>query len=154
MLLQVDDSAGDSPARRRNSSARSSAALEAGIVQDATIAQSGEQARALWALRENIAEAQRREGPNIKHDISLPVSAIAALPRRGRAPRWRRRCPGVRFVTFGHLGDGNLHYNLAAPEGVDAGDVHRATRSAPTASSTISSRRTAAASAPSTASAS
>jgi FAD/FMN-containing dehydrogenase len=68
------------------------AALESGVVQDATIAQSGEQARALWALRENIAEAQRRDGPNIKHDISLPVSVIAASSTR-RAKRWRRRCP-------------------------------------------------------------
>ena len=83
---------------------------------DATIAQSGEQAAALWALRENIAEAQRREGPNIKHDISLPVSAIPAFLDEARDRRSTPRFPGVRFVTFGHLGDGNLHYNLAGPE--------------------------------------
>jgi FAD/FMN-containing dehydrogenase len=84
---------------------------------DATIAQSGEQARALWALREYIAEAQRHEGPNIKHDISLPVSAIARFLDEARAAL-AAALPGVRFVTFGHLGDGNLHYNLAGPEDV------------------------------------
>ena len=75
----------------------------------------------LWALRENISEAQRREGPNIKHDISLPVSAIPAFLPRAEAAL-RAALPGVRFVIFGHLGDGNLHYNLAAPAGADARD--------------------------------
>ena len=68
-------------------------------------------------MRENIAEAQRREGPNIKHDISLPVSAIASFLDEARVAL-AAALPGVRFVTFGHLGDGNLHYNLAGPEGV------------------------------------
>ena len=92
-------------------------ARSAASSRDAAIAQSGEQARALWALRENIAEAQRREGPNIKHDISLPVSAIpaflddAASRAGGRASR---RCGSS---IFGHLGDGNLHYNLAGARG-------------------------------------
>jgi FAD/FMN-containing dehydrogenase len=90
------------------------------MVRDATIAQSGEQARSLWALRENIAEAQRRDGPNIKHDISLPVSTIPGFLDEARAAL-TAALPGVRFVTFGHLGDGNLHYNLAAPEGVAPG---------------------------------
>ncbi len=84
---------------------------------DATIAQSGDQARALWALRENIAEAQRRDGPNIKHDISLPVSVVARFVDEACAAV-AAALPGVRLVIFGHLGDGNLHYNLAAPEGV------------------------------------
>ena len=117
-LVQVDDNAADSdlPARLERSLQH---ALESGIVQDATIAQSSEQSRALWALRENIAEAQRREGPNIKHDISLPVSAIARFLDMA-ARELAAALPGVRFVTFGHLGDGNLHYNLAAPEGAAA----------------------------------
>jgi len=115
-LVQVDDNAPDSGVSAQLERALQ-AALESGIVQDATIAQSGEQARALWALRENIAEAQRRDGPNIKHDISVPVSAIARfLDEAGR--ELKAALPGIRFVTFGHLGDGNLHYNLAAPEGV------------------------------------
>jgi FAD/FMN-containing dehydrogenase len=115
-LLQVDDNAVDSPLPAQVERALN-AALESGLVQDATIAQSGEQARALWALRENIAEAQRRDGPNIKHDISLPVSVIVRFLDEARRAL-ETALPGVRFVTFGHLGDGNLHYNLAAPEGV------------------------------------
>jgi FAD/FMN-containing dehydrogenase len=114
-LLQVDDSAIDSPVPVQLERALN-AALESGLVQDATIAQSGEQARALWALRENIAEAQRRDGPNIKHDISLPVSVIARFLDEAREAL--EAALPARFVTFGHLGDGNLHHNLAAPEGV------------------------------------
>jgi FAD/FMN-containing dehydrogenase len=97
------------------------AALEQGIVRDATVAQTGAQAQALWALRENISDAQRMEGPNIKHDISLPVSAIPAfLAEAGSA--LAAALPGVRCVVFGHLGDGNLHYNLSAPAGAAAQD--------------------------------
>src|SRR6185369_8157844 len=99
-------------------------AAERDLVQEAAIAHSDEQARRLWALRENISEAQRREGPNIKHDISLPVSAIPAF-LADAAVALRNAFPAVRFVTFGHLGDGNLHYNLAAPEGGDAADFMR-----------------------------
>ena len=112
-LVQIDDCAVDSPAAAQIERALG-AALETGVALDATIAQSGEQARALWTLRENIAEAQRREGPNIKHDISLPVSAIAGFLEDARVAL-AAALPGVQFVTFGHLGDGNLHYNLAGP---------------------------------------
>jgi FAD/FMN-containing dehydrogenase len=117
-LLQADDSAPDAPLRPLIEQALA-AAVEQHIVTDAVIAHSHEQAARLWALRENISEAQRREGPNIKHDIALPVSAIA--PFLGAAERALTRAfPGVRFVIFGHLGDGNLHYNLAAPLGESA----------------------------------
>jgi len=94
-------------------------AVERGAAHDAVVAQSQDQADRLWALRENISEAQRREGPNVKHDISLPVSAIPAFLVRSE-DALSRALPGVRFVVFGHLGDGNLHYNLSAPVGVDA----------------------------------
>ncbi len=114
-LLQIDDCAVDSPVAAQIERALA-AALEAGVALDAIIAHSGEQARALWALRENIAEAQRREGPNIKHDISLPVSAIPSFLDDARVALVAA-LPGVQFVTFGHLGDGNLHYNLAGPAG-------------------------------------
>lgn len=90
--------------------------MEAGTLVDAVIAQNQIQATQLWALRENIAEAQRLEGVSIKHDISLPVSAIPAFLNEADATltaAW----PGVRLVTFGHLGDGNLHYNLSQPAG-------------------------------------
>ena len=112
-LIQADDCASDSPLGALVEGALG-AALESGLAQDATIAQSGEQARVLWALRENIAEAQRHEGPNVKHDISLPVSAIPRFLDEARAAL-TSAFPGLRFVTFGHLGDGNLHYNLAGP---------------------------------------
>ena len=118
-LVQADDSAPDSSIAAQVEQALA-AAIESSVALDATIAQSVDQADALWALRENIAEAQRREGPNIKHDISLPVSAIPCfIDEAGEA--LDRALPGVRFVTFGHLGDGNLHYNLAGPEGSDQG---------------------------------
>ena len=89
------------------------------MVADATIAQSQEQAARLWALRENISEAQRREGQNVKHDISLPISAIAEFTTATQTAL-ASAFPGARVVVFGHLGDGNLHYNVAAPEGADA----------------------------------
>jgi FAD/FMN-containing dehydrogenase len=118
VLVQADDSASASGLGAEIEAALA-AALEDGVAQDATLAQSGEQAAALWLLRENIAEAQRREGPNIKHDISVPVSAIPRFLAEAREAL-SAAFPGLQFVTFGHLGDGNLHYNLAAPEGTPA----------------------------------
>ena len=94
------------------------AALEAGLIRDAVIAASEAQRAALWALRENVSEAQAHEGRNIKHDISVPTSAIARFITQTDATL-ERAFPGARRVTFGHLGDGNLHYNLAAPIGVE-----------------------------------
>jgi FAD/FMN-containing dehydrogenase len=115
-LLQVDDAA-ESPELRTLVERALASALEDGIVRDATIAESEARRAALWALRENISEGQRRDGPNIKHDISVPVSAIPRFLRDAETAL-TAALPGVRFVVFGHLGDGNLHYNLAAPEGV------------------------------------
>ena len=94
-------------------------ALEAGRMTDAAVAESVAQSRAMWHLRESIPLAQSEEGLNIKHDIALPVSGIAAFCARtdaALAARW----PGMRLVNFGHLGDGNLHYNVQAPEHMDA----------------------------------
>jgi len=117
VLLQVDDS-GDVALADAVERALSRTAENALIV-DATIAQSQEQADRLWSLRENISEAQRREGQNVKHDISLPISAIAPFTRDAENAIVAA-FPGARVVVFGHLGDGNLHYNVAAPEGADA----------------------------------
>ncbi|HET8876153.1 MAG TPA: FAD-binding oxidoreductase [Casimicrobiaceae bacterium] len=116
-LLQIDDSADVTLADAVETALASAA--ERNIVTDATIAQSQEQAARLWALRENISEAQRREGQNIKHDISLPISAIAQFAAATQTAI-TSAFPGARVVVFGHLGDGNLHYNVAAPEGCDA----------------------------------
>jgi len=114
-LLQVDDPADNAHLREVLEQALAKG-VDDGIVEDATIGQSDAQRAALWALRENISEAQRREGPNIKHDISVPVSAIPQFLRDAQTAL-SIALPGVRFVTFGHMGDGNLHYNLSAPDG-------------------------------------
>ena len=95
------------------------AALEAGCVTDAVVAESLSQAKALWHIRESIPLAQAEEGLNIKHDISVPVSRIPAFVSETDA-LLARAIPGMRLVDFGHLGDGNLHYNVQAPEGVNA----------------------------------
>jgi FAD/FMN-containing dehydrogenase len=94
-------------------------ALEAGCVDDAVVAESLAQSQALWHLRESIPLAQAEEGLNIKNDIALPVSAIPGFVNT-MGSALRARVPGIRLVTFGHLGDGNLHYNLQAPDGVSA----------------------------------
>ncbi len=96
------------------------AALDAGCVQDAVVAESLAQARNLWHIRESIPLAQGQEGLNVKHDISVPISRIPAFVAETDA-LLAQALPGVRLVDFGHLGDGNLHYNVQAPEGVDAG---------------------------------
>lgn len=93
-------------------------AMQDGVAVDAVIAASGAQADALWALRENISEAQRIEGVSIKHDVSVPVSRIPGFLERADAAL-RAAWPGVRIVAFGHIGDGNLHYNLSRPQAED-----------------------------------
>jgi FAD/FMN-containing dehydrogenase len=122
-LIQADDSAADAPLGPLVESALA-AAIEDAVALDAAMAQSIEQAQALWALRENISDAQRHEGPNIKHDISLPVSEIPGFLSRA-AIALESALPGVRFVTFGHLGDGNLHYNLSGPRDIAATEFMR-----------------------------
>ena len=87
---------------------------EACGVLDATLAQNESQRLALWRLRENISEAQRIEGYSIKHDIAVPVSRIAEFVATADAAL-EKYFPGVRVVCFGHVGDGNLHYNLSMP---------------------------------------
>jgi len=90
-------------------------ALESGAISDGVLAQSSEQAKRLWALRENISEAQKIEGFSIKHDISVPISRIGEFVERADAAL-KQAFPGIRIVTFGHVGDGNLHYNQSKPE--------------------------------------
>jgi FAD/FMN-containing dehydrogenase len=94
-------------------------ALEEGYVADAVVAENLTQAHQLWHIRESIPLAQAEEGLNIKHDISLPVSSIPEFCRVTDAAL-ATAIPGVRLVNFGHLGDGNLHYNVQAPLGEDA----------------------------------
>ena len=91
------------------------AALEKGWIDDAVLAQSGEQAARLWDLRERLSEAQKIEGFSIKHDVSVPVSRIGEFVERAGAAL-QAAYPGIRIVAFGHVGDGNLHYNQSKPE--------------------------------------
>jgi FAD/FMN-containing dehydrogenase len=92
-------------------------ASEQGLLSDAVVSASAAQASELWQLRESIPSAQASEGLNIKHDIGLPVSAIPGFLREVLASL-QVEVPGLRPVLFGHLGDGNLHFNLQAPEGM------------------------------------
>ena len=93
------------------------AALEQGVARDAVVAKSSQQALSLWRLREHIPLAQAAAGKNIKHDISLPVSRIPDFIVQADAAL-QTAFPSCQPVTFGHLGDGNLHYNVAPPQGV------------------------------------
>jgi FAD/FMN-containing dehydrogenase len=94
-------------------------ALEQNLIQDAVVASSIAQSKALWSLREHIPLAQAEEGKNIKHDVSVPISRIGDFIRDTDA-LLKQQFPGCRMVTFGHLGDGNLHYNISPPESVHA----------------------------------
>ena len=94
------------------------AAIEDGAATDAVVAASAAQAAALWRLRESISESQKREGASIKHDISVPVAAIPDFIAKA-TPAVLVLTPGARPVSFGHLGDGNLHFNFNGPRGGD-----------------------------------
>jgi FAD/FMN-containing dehydrogenase len=118
VLLENSDSESEDHARAQFERLLE-AALEQGLVSDAVVAESLAQARGLWHIRESIPLAQAQEGLNIKHDISIPVSRIPAFCDETDA-LLASEIPGIRLVNFGHLGDGNLHYNVQAPEHSDA----------------------------------
>ncbi len=118
VLMECADAEGEAPARARFESLLE-AALEAGLIDDAAVAESLAQSASLWQLRESIPLAQSEEGVNVKHDIALPVSAIPAFCAQTDAAL-QAAYPGARLVNFGHLGDGNLHYNLQCPVGEQA----------------------------------
>jgi FAD/FMN-containing dehydrogenase len=118
VLLENSDHESEAHARGRFE-ALLEAALEDGCVTDAVVAESLSQAEQLWQIRESIPLAQPLEGLNIKHDISLSISSVAEFVRHTDAAL-QQVIAGVRMVNFGHLGDGNLHYNVQAPPGMDA----------------------------------
>jgi FAD/FMN-containing dehydrogenase len=89
------------------------------LVRDAVLARSGAQAEALWALRETLPEAERREGPCLKNDVAVAVADVPAFHEELSAAV-AHAFPGSRPLVFGHLGDGNLHWNLRPPEGAGA----------------------------------
>lgn len=114
-----------------NMEAMLAAAFEDGLVLDAAVAQSDSQRQNFWRIREGITEAQSLEGGSIKHDISVPVSRIPDFVRQATAAV-EEFVPGIRPCTFGHAGDGNLHFNFSQPETMDReaylalwGDVNR-----------------------------
>ena len=103
------------------------AAIENGVAADAIVAKNSVEAERLWRQRHSISEAQRHEGASLKHDVAVPVSALREfLERAGRLVG--ELLPGARLVTFGHVGDGNLHYNVSQPEGADAAAFRTAGR--------------------------
>ena len=93
-------------------------ALREDVILDAAIAESEAQRAGIWRLREEHAEAQKREGASVKNDVSVPVSKVPAF-LRAATEACERLMPGIRAVPFGHLGDGNIHFNLEQPEGAD-----------------------------------
>ncbi|MBK4734062.1 FAD-binding oxidoreductase [Noviherbaspirillum pedocola] len=116
VLLELSDSESEEHAMSLFESLITEA-LETNRIQDAVVAGSLAQSRALWDLREHIPLAQANEGKNIKHDVSVPISRIGDFIRETDA-LLQQAFPGIRMVTFGHLGDGNLHYNVSPPLGV------------------------------------
>jgi len=120
LLIELT-SGGEESALRETLAVCLAQAIEAGELGDAVLAQSDEQARQVWRLRENIGEAQRIDGPSIKHDVSLPISLLPEFIDRADAAL-NAAFPGIRIVTFGHIGDGNLHYNQSYPRAGDNAD--------------------------------
>jgi FAD/FMN-containing dehydrogenase len=101
-------------------------ALEEGVISDASLAQNEAQARAFWSLREGQSAAQKPEGPAWKHDVAVPISAIARFIESATLTL-EARFPGVRIDAFGHVGDGNIHFDVLSPPGGDFG-AHIANR--------------------------
>lgn len=120
VLMEVSTSDGEGSMRTAVENVIAGA-LDRGTVVDATVAQSVAQAAALWHLRETIPEAQTREGASIKHDVSVPIAAFAELVERGTAAVMNT-VPGARPCIFGHLGDGNAHFNITQPSDMAANE--------------------------------
>jgi len=120
VLIELSDQSDETGLRERLETALATS-IETGLVLDAAIAQDGSQAKAFWRIREGVSEALVCEGKAAKHDVSMPVSAMADFVAAADAAV-RAVAPGVRPIVFGHLGDGNLHYNLLPAEGQDPAD--------------------------------
>lgn len=117
VLIETASSASDSDVEARMQGLLE-AALERGLVLDGAVAQSLDQRALFWKLRESISEAQKHEGGSIKHDISVPVARIGDFVAAA-TPMLEAAYPGCRVTPFGHLGDGNLHFNVMQPVGAD-----------------------------------
>jgi FAD/FMN-containing dehydrogenase len=108
---------GSDPADRLGATLRD--ALEAGLIEDAALSSSEAQAEAFWRIRDSVSEAEKADGPAAKHDLSVEVSEMPAF-MVGATVQVESRFPGTRVVAFGHLGDGNVHFNVRAPQGAPA----------------------------------
>lgn len=117
VLLELSSQRGAGPLREGLEGVLNDGMMR-GLVLDATIASNEAQASAMWRLREAVAEAQKYEGGSIKHDVSVPVSKVPEFLARADAAV-AKAMPGIRPCAFGHVGDGNIHYNLTQPEGAD-----------------------------------
>ncbi len=117
VLIEISGGAGASLEALTQSALEEAAGTE--LLTDAVVAQNQAQARSFWHMRETISEAEKREGVSIKHDISVPVASIPAFIREATAVVVKK-FPGARPICFGHMGDGNLHFNFSAPVGQDA----------------------------------
>jgi len=111
----IDAAVGDDAGMFESAMMRS---IEAGICEDAVVAANDSQAASLWRIRHSISEAQKHEGASLKHDISVPIARIAEFLERAE-PVVGSRLPGARLCAFGHVGDGNLHYNVSQPPDAD-----------------------------------
>lgn len=117
VLIELADTADEAGLQRLVEEAIGQA-LENGLCQDAAVSASFAQLQTLWRLREEISEAQRADGPHLKHDISLPIERIPAFIETAEQ-RLRAVSPDCRLFVFGHFGDGNLHYNVSRPAAAD-----------------------------------
>ncbi|XXF08695.1 FAD-binding oxidoreductase [Pseudomonas sp. D2-3] len=115
VLIELSDTLVDAPLAEMLENGLG-AAFEQGEALDAVVAGNETQVAALWKMREGISEAQNHEGPSLKHDISVPVSSIPAFIEAADQ-QLQAAFPGVRIVAYGHVGDGNLHYNISKPVG-------------------------------------
>ena len=120
LLIELSSSR-ESGGLRAAAEAALAVALDDGLLLDATIAESEAQARRLWFLREAIVEAQRPAGAGIKHDVAVPVAAVPDFLAEATAAV-TAALPGVRVLAFGHLGDGNIHFNLCQPRQMAAAE--------------------------------
>ena len=112
VLMEVSGGAGASLEVLTQSALEDAMAQE--LVSDAVVAQNETQARSFWHMRETISEAEKREGVSVKHDISVPVASIPRFIEEATA-LVVQKFPGARPICFGHMGDGNLHFNFSAP---------------------------------------
>ncbi|MGV8856188.1 MAG: FAD-binding oxidoreductase [Devosia sp.] len=115
-LIEVSRMAGTAPGALQ---AAIEVAFEQGLIDNAVFAEALADRTRMWAFREQMSEVQSKEGASIKHDVSVPIAAVPQLIAQGIAAA-ERVCPGIRPVPFGHMGDGNIHFNFSQPAGADA----------------------------------